>query len=339
MTDLEARYRSLLRIYPAGHRAAYEEEMVGVLMAGAEPDRRFPSPADAMDLVRAGLTVRLGSAFHTQRGTGWRSAAAVVGLFAALVLAGVGVSRLSIGLAEWSYGDPKRLHGIGGLLLLDPVARTLVWTLVAGAAVLGLRRATVRLAAAGVLVQAGAICLWAGPGPWQALRMAWGLALALVALALFAVAASGRPVRAVLGGRGLVLVAAGVGFAALMEALGWNRAWFRFWYSEAGPSPLFPIVHYWVPGLFLVLAVAGIIGARRRIAVLSAVVVAIPVAFQELEQVAHWSLYFDLTPAIVMTGVVVLVLTPITVFGAGVAVLWAGASLAARRHGHVRAHE
>ncbi|WP_430788364.1 hypothetical protein [Actinoplanes sp. G11-F43] len=32
MTVLETRYRRLLRIYPAGHRADYEEEMVAVLV-------------------------------------------------------------------------------------------------------------------------------------------------------------------------------------------------------------------------------------------------------------------------------------------------------------------
>jgi hypothetical protein len=32
---LEGRYRRLLRWYPAGHRAVHQEEMLGVLMAGA----------------------------------------------------------------------------------------------------------------------------------------------------------------------------------------------------------------------------------------------------------------------------------------------------------------
>ena len=43
-----------------------------------EPGRRFPAPADALDLLRAGLTARLGQTLSTQRGTGWRDAATVV---------------------------------------------------------------------------------------------------------------------------------------------------------------------------------------------------------------------------------------------------------------------
>jgi hypothetical protein len=120
VTSLEIRYRRLMRVYPAGHRAAYEEEMVGVLMSGAEPGRRFPSPADAFDLLRAGLATRLGQALHTQRGTGWRDAAGVTGLFAALLLAGVAINRLVSGLMLWADGDPMRLRGVDGLWLLDP---------------------------------------------------------------------------------------------------------------------------------------------------------------------------------------------------------------------------
>ena len=44
MTSLEIRYRRLLRAYPAGHRVAYEEEMVGVLMRIWRPAGRMALP-------------------------------------------------------------------------------------------------------------------------------------------------------------------------------------------------------------------------------------------------------------------------------------------------------
>ncbi|BEL11555.1 hypothetical protein Q0Z83_097460 [Actinoplanes sichuanensis] len=203
MSSLEIRYRRLMRIYPAGHRAAYEEEMIGVLMSGAEPGRRFPSPADAIDLVRAGLTARFGRAVHLQRGTGWRDAAAVTALLGAMLLAGTAINRLVAGLTLWADGDPMRLRGVEGLILLDPALRTLAWSLLVVAAVLGMRRAAVGLAAGGVLAQTIVVALWAGPLwasslPWWYLSVSWTFAAGAATLALTVVAARGRTPRAVL---------------------------------------------------------------------------------------------------------------------------------------------
>jgi hypothetical protein len=79
--QLEARYRLLLRAYPASYRAAREDEIVGVLMDGAAPGQRRPSVAAAADLVRAGLAHRIvgtvGSA-GAVGGSTWSDALAVV---------------------------------------------------------------------------------------------------------------------------------------------------------------------------------------------------------------------------------------------------------------------
>ena len=48
---LETRYRRLLRWFPAEHRAVHQEEMLGVLMAGAEPGRTRPGRAESADLL------------------------------------------------------------------------------------------------------------------------------------------------------------------------------------------------------------------------------------------------------------------------------------------------
>src|SRR5258706_8314392 len=56
---LERRYRRLLAWYPADHRRVHAEEMVGVLLAAAPQDRRRPSIADALDLIKGGLQTRI----------------------------------------------------------------------------------------------------------------------------------------------------------------------------------------------------------------------------------------------------------------------------------------
>jgi hypothetical protein len=61
MTDhspLERRYRRWLALYPASFRAEHEEEMVGVLMQGADPDQSRPKAVEAADLATHGLRRR-----------------------------------------------------------------------------------------------------------------------------------------------------------------------------------------------------------------------------------------------------------------------------------------
>jgi hypothetical protein len=60
MSDLERRYHVLLLAFPRRYRERRGEEMVGTLMEAAGPEQRWPSPADAADLVDAGLAARTG---------------------------------------------------------------------------------------------------------------------------------------------------------------------------------------------------------------------------------------------------------------------------------------
>jgi hypothetical protein len=55
---LERRYRRLLRCYPPGHRAAYREEMLGILLATARPGQRAPGVRQTLNLVTCGLATR-----------------------------------------------------------------------------------------------------------------------------------------------------------------------------------------------------------------------------------------------------------------------------------------
>jgi hypothetical protein len=77
---LERRYKRLLAWYPASHRARYEQEMLGVLMEGAGPERTHPTLSEWFDLGRGALLARLrttGSALADPR---WQDAATVVAL-------------------------------------------------------------------------------------------------------------------------------------------------------------------------------------------------------------------------------------------------------------------
>jgi hypothetical protein len=57
--DLERRYRFLLLCYPAAFRREHEQEILSVLMAGAGRGQRWPRPAEAGDLLRSAIYMRL----------------------------------------------------------------------------------------------------------------------------------------------------------------------------------------------------------------------------------------------------------------------------------------
>lgn len=87
MTSLEIRYRRLLACYPSGYRREYEEELLGVLLADADPGRRRPSARDAADLLGGALRVHLRRLLGVGTSAHWREACAVAGmLLAALML-------------------------------------------------------------------------------------------------------------------------------------------------------------------------------------------------------------------------------------------------------------
>ncbi|GGT19522.1 hypothetical protein ACFFV7_53205 [Nonomuraea spiralis] len=86
MSDLERHYRRLLRLYPRDHRARHEEEMLGVLMAAAEPGRRRPHPQDVADLIGGAAAIRLRRPISPQSLMWWRDAARVAAVLGPLVL-------------------------------------------------------------------------------------------------------------------------------------------------------------------------------------------------------------------------------------------------------------
>jgi hypothetical protein len=131
---LEARYRGLLRWYPAGHRALHEEEMLGVLMAGARPSQNRPGLTQSADLLIGAARIRLRPGRALSDTQGWRDALAVYSV-AALGLrrwaaAAAAVSALSLGTTAvlqlhtpLSVGLPISLLYIP-FALLAPISET-----------------------------------------------------------------------------------------------------------------------------------------------------------------------------------------------------------------------
>jgi hypothetical protein len=57
--DLERGYRRWLRWYPGSFRREHEEEILGVLLAGAREGQRRPDVAECLDLLRGAVWMRL----------------------------------------------------------------------------------------------------------------------------------------------------------------------------------------------------------------------------------------------------------------------------------------
>jgi hypothetical protein len=57
--ELERAYRRWLRWYPRSFRREHEEEILGVLMAGARAGQRRPEPMECLDLLRSACWMRL----------------------------------------------------------------------------------------------------------------------------------------------------------------------------------------------------------------------------------------------------------------------------------------
>ncbi|MEV4541170.1 hypothetical protein [Micromonospora echinaurantiaca] len=94
MNQLERRYLRLLRAYPADYRRARGAEIVGTYLDLAGPDRRWPSLADAADLLRGGLRQRLRAAGAADLMPGVRLAAVLAFLTATSLAAAWSVLEL-----------------------------------------------------------------------------------------------------------------------------------------------------------------------------------------------------------------------------------------------------
>ncbi|GAB3685076.1 hypothetical protein GCM10027589_54120 [Actinocorallia lasiicapitis] len=222
MSPLELRYRRLLRWFPGDHRAEYEEEMLGVLLAAGPPTRR-----DALDLVVAGLVVRFRGLPAELRRPEWRDAAAVVSLLVSLLLGALAVRYAVMAPAAIDWVREQALPwigtpGIASFFMTAPywlAAAVCSVAALAGARRTGLVFAVVALA---FLLQSpvGSGYYTITP-PALLVSKATGPLFLLTALAAWTLHASDGPRRglAVLGVRRAV--AAGLVVAGSGTAIGW----------------------------------------------------------------------------------------------------------------------
>jgi hypothetical protein len=150
---LERRYRRLLAWYPRAHRQEHEDEMLGVVLAGAG-GRDRPGPGDRADLILGGLLMRARYAARSFPDSSLAEALAVVLLLVPVLL----LPGAAPGLHE--IGWWLRYDGVGANFLLTFPAAP-VWAVWAVAAVLGLlgrrRAAAVAAVLAGVLLASSLI--------------------------------------------------------------------------------------------------------------------------------------------------------------------------------------
>ena len=183
---LEQRYRRLLTCYPAEHRSAYAEEMIGVLLASARSGQRRPGVADTLDLIGGAGRIRLRALATGTPDPGWRDALALTSLIAPVLLVALALKQNLGWLAGLTWHNPvPYLYLAGVAALLVPVAlgllglrrigalavaATVVWFAVQAAAPGG-QVLDPRLAAYLVLIAIQAVALVASPGPRHALRL------------------------------------------------------------------------------------------------------------------------------------------------------------------------
>jgi hypothetical protein len=103
--ELEDRYRRLLALYPAEHRAEHEEEMLGVLLTAAPAGQRRPRPAESAALIGGAIRIWLrpgrGPAFQR-----WQDGLAAVSVLLPLLLTTYWAIRQLMLLPTFFYGLP-----------------------------------------------------------------------------------------------------------------------------------------------------------------------------------------------------------------------------------------
>jgi hypothetical protein len=132
--QLESWYRRLIVLYPAGHRAVFAEDMVGVLMEDARPEQARPQLRTVYDLLKgatAAWALRLREGGRAWQRAGTPAAISLIALFIVTTQSFGAIAMLLDDTQNSSHG----LWGEFGIWLSD-----LIWLPVAAAALLGFRR-------------------------------------------------------------------------------------------------------------------------------------------------------------------------------------------------------
>jgi hypothetical protein len=103
---LEASYRRLLRWYPPSYRIRHEEEILGVLMAAAQPGQRRPGARESLDLLWSALEIRIRMILRGAGSQPWADALALVGVLLPLLMLLLKLTELLSAGAHRGFGTP-----------------------------------------------------------------------------------------------------------------------------------------------------------------------------------------------------------------------------------------
>ncbi|MCM0673913.1 hypothetical protein NCC78_04215 [Micromonospora phytophila] len=214
--DLERRYRLLLAAYPWEHRRVYEDEMLAVLLAGAQPQQRRPSIPDVWNLLAGALRVRLNSTGRGLTQAAWADAAAVAGLLTVFALLTLSLHALA------QYPHFPTASGLGWQREAVDWARLAGWGAVCAVIAAGWRWPAAGLAWIAVIAEAASLTLRYDNDPVSVVNTLWQFTLALIAAATLTIPAPRRRAFVLLGARRLsaiLLAAAVVGTVFLSNQL------------------------------------------------------------------------------------------------------------------------
>jgi hypothetical protein len=103
---LERGYRRLLRWYPPSYRGRHEEEILGVLMAGARPGQRRPGARESLDLLWSALKIRFRMTLRGADSQPWAAALALTGVLLPLLMLLLKLTEFLDRGAQYGFGSP-----------------------------------------------------------------------------------------------------------------------------------------------------------------------------------------------------------------------------------------
>jgi hypothetical protein len=106
---LEKSYRRLLRWFPALYRRRHEEEMLGVLMATAQPGQRRPGARESADLLWSAVKIRIRMATRRADSQPWAAALAMAGVLLPLLMLLLKLTLFLDRGMQYGFGSPADL--------------------------------------------------------------------------------------------------------------------------------------------------------------------------------------------------------------------------------------
>ena len=103
---LEGGYRRLLHWYPSSYRKRHEEEILGVLMAAAQPGQHRPGARESADLLWSALKIRIRMTLRGADSQPWQAALALVGVLLPLLMLLLKLTEFLSRGAQYGFGTP-----------------------------------------------------------------------------------------------------------------------------------------------------------------------------------------------------------------------------------------